>query len=77
MSDLFNNKFDPFDALIELNERLSRLERTHNKLARAYEESEKAFDVLLHSHQALQRAHLSVMELIGELTKVSLDSTKK
>jgi hypothetical protein len=62
------HQFDPYDLLIELNERLSRLEVAHNKLARAYEQTEKDFSVLLTSHQHLQKAHLTLSELWAHQT---------
>lgn len=68
------NNFDPYDALIELNQRLTRLEIAHNKMAKAFEEQEKAFDVLLKSHQVLQKAQVSLSELFAQ---VLLDQSKK
>lgn len=65
MENPFNNGFSPYDALIELNERMTRLEKAHNKLATAFQKTEEEFSVLLHSFQNLQRAHLSLSELIG------------
>lgn len=65
MNNPFNSGFDPYDALIELNERLTRLEKAHNKLAHAFQESEKEFNVLLTSFQNLQKAHLTLSQLVG------------
>lgn len=72
MDSPFNNGFDPYDALIELNERMTRLEKAHNVLAHAYQKTEEEFSILLRSFQNLQKAHLSLSQLIG----LTVDTSK-
>lgn len=64
MNNPFDNGFSPYDALIELNERLTRLEKAHNQLAHAFQRTETEFNQLLKSHQNLQKAHLSLSQLV-------------
>lgn len=65
MNNPFDNSFSPYDALIELNERMNRLEKAHNNLARAFETSEQEYNQLMVSHQQLQKAYLTLNELIN------------
>jgi len=65
MENPFDSSFSPYDALIELNERMNRLEKAHNKLVHAFQQTEGELNILLNSFQNLQRAHLSLSELIG------------
>lgn len=61
-------QFDPYDMLIELNERLNRLEAAHNKLAHAYQQTERDLSMTLDSLQSLQKAHLTLSELWANST---------
>lgn len=67
--DMFDTGFDPYNALIELNERLLRLETAHNRLANAYQKSENDLSIALDSLQSLQKAYLSLAEFTA-LAKV-------
>jgi hypothetical protein len=61
-------EFDPYDMLIELNERLNRLETAHNKMAHAYQKTEEELSMTLSSLQSLQKAHLALSELWAHQT---------
>lgn len=63
---MLNNDWDPYDALIELNERMLRLESAHNRLAHAYEQSERDLNLALDALQSLQRSHLALSNFITE-----------
>ena len=62
---MMNNNFSPYDALIELNERLTTMERMHNKLAEDYVKTEADLLTALKQINTLQRGHLALSELIS------------
>lgn len=64
-----NNNFDPYDALIELNERLLRIERAHNRLARDYERSQQEFTQSLVAHQKTQQHLLNLQRVVHHYIK--------
>lgn len=66
---MLNNDWDPYDALIDLNERLLRLETAHNNLAHAYEQSERELGLALDSILSLQKSHLALSGFISEHIK--------
>lgn len=53
-------QYDPFDMLMELNERLSRLEHAHNNMAFAFNATENEVQEQLH---LLHRLTTQVAEL--------------
>lgn len=55
---MLDNNFDPYEILIQLNERLTRLEIVHNKLARSYQLSQRDLDVALQTINHLQKVVL-------------------
>lgn len=59
---MFDTGFDPFDALIELNERLNEVEKRHNLLAIDYQQKQRDLTLALKSIQTLQTAHMSLRE---------------
>lgn len=61
------NDFDPYDALIELNERMNRLEQAHNNLARAHQQSERDLNTTLKSLKNLQQHFLIYQEDIRKI----------
>jgi predicted nuclease with TOPRIM domain len=63
--NLFDNQFDPYDALIELNERINRMEIAHNKLAHAFQQTEQEFTMLSKAFNNLQKSHLKLSELVS------------
>ena len=64
---MMNNDFDPYDALIELNERMNRLEQTHNNLARAHHQTERDLNVALNSLKNLQQHFLVYQQDIQKI----------
>ena len=57
--EMFND-FDPYDALITLNEKLLRLEHAHNALANAYEKNMRDYKEFLIRYRALEESHLAL-----------------
>lgn len=52
--------FDPYEVLLDLIERVNRVEQAHNNLAHAYERSERELNQALHLLQQLQKRHLAL-----------------
>ena len=67
---MMDNNFDPYEMLINLQERLNRLENAHNKLAYAFQRTEADLNVTLNSLRNLQQAHLGQGRLINELIQL-------
>jgi len=67
-NNIYDHGFDPYDALIELNERLIKLEQVHNQLARDYTKSQADLNVALHSLRQLQKSYLTLSQLVNSLT---------
>jgi Ca2+-binding EF-hand superfamily protein len=63
--NLFDQQFDPYDALVELNERINRMEIAHNNLAKAFQRTEQELNTALNSLQQLQKGHLKLSELVS------------
>ena len=63
--NLFDNQFDPYDALVELNERMNRMEIAHNNLAKAFQQTEQEFTMLSKAFNNLQKSHLKLSELVS------------
>jgi len=63
--NLFDQQFDPYDALIELNDRINRMEIAHNNLAKAFQKTEQEFTMLSKSFNNLQKSHLKLSELVS------------
>lgn len=66
---MFDKNFDPYDALIELNERLHQVEKQHNLLAKDYQKSQADLNIALNSLQNLQRSFLSLSQLVTLMQK--------
>jgi hypothetical protein len=75
--NLFDNNFDPYDALVELNERMNRMEHAHNLLAHAFQQTEQEVSVLLKTIQAQQQTIISMGELFANKTLFDLDQMNK
>lgn len=58
------HNFDPYDALIEMNARITALETAHNRLADAYVKSQKDLSVTMDSLVSLQKSHLIHVQLL-------------
>lgn len=61
---MMSRDFDPYDALIELNERISMLEKAHNKMAHAFQRSEVELTTTLQLLKSLQLSHAHLNELV-------------
>lgn len=61
-----DNDFDPYDALISMNERLNVLEKAHNNMAHAFQSSERELTVALHSLRSLQQRYLLLLKRVEE-----------
>lgn len=64
---MMNGRFDPYDMLIELNNRLQRLEIAHNKMANAFQKTEVDLNVTLHSLRTLQQKHIQLSQKVHQL----------
>jgi hypothetical protein len=62
---MMDSGFDPYNALVELNERLLRLEQAHNMLANDYMKSQRDLDITMNSLNSLQKGHLHLSQLVG------------
>lgn len=58
------HNFDPYDMLMQMQERMLVIERAHNKLADAYTKTEHDLNVTLHSLRNLQQAHLKLSQYV-------------
>lgn len=58
------NNIDPYDMLIELNERLLRLERAHNGLVRQNERLERELTIALDAVKTNQQHLLKLHQII-------------
>jgi len=67
--DMFSHGFDPYDALIELNNRVTELEKKHNRLAHAYERTQRDLDIALSSIQGLQKGQMLLNDLVRHTNK--------
>ena len=57
--------FDPYDMLVALNDRLTRVEAVHNRLAISYNQTEQEFNIALHSLKQLQEHHARLSSLVN------------
>lgn len=70
---MFERNFDPYDLLIQVNDRLQRLEQAHNAMARDYSKTQTDLAVTLNNYRNLQRSHLALADVVmkAELDKLS------
>ena len=64
---MMGNNFDPYDMLIQLSERLHRLEVAHNNIADAFHKTEVELNIALHSLRNIQQRHLHITQRINEI----------
>jgi len=74
-NDMFGN-VDPYDLIIQMNDRLNQLELAHNQLARDYMKTQQEFGALLTSHQHLQKSHLALSQLVSLSAMAKFDITE-
>lgn len=70
---MMDNNFDPYEMLINLQERLHRLEQAHNQMAHAYRKTEVDLSVTLHSLRSLQQSFLTQSQIVQELINHSTE----
>lgn len=66
---MMDNNFSPYDALMELNERLHTVEQAHNRLARDYVKTQDDLLEALRQINTLQRGHLALSQLVSMTQK--------
>lgn len=69
----FDSNFDPYNALIELDERINRMELVHNNLAAAFQRTEQELNLALSSLNHLQKGHLTLSRLINAMAVQQYD----
>lgn len=57
--------FDPYDLMLELQARVDRLEHAHNKMAHAFQQTEREFSELVKHFNNLQKSHLALSQLVS------------
>jgi len=74
----FGQNFNPYDALIELNERLSNLEQVHNQLAHDYLKTQQELTIALECLNTLQKGHLALSNTVtsGLMDKFDIDPSE-
>jgi ATP adenylyltransferase/5',5'''-P-1,P-4-tetraphosphate phosphorylase II len=76
MKDMFGD-FDPYDALIAMDQRLGQLTDAHNRMANEFMKVQQEFSTLLVSHHQLQQAHLKLSDLIAAKALFDLEKDMK
>lgn len=64
---MMNNNFDPYDILMQVTDRLHRLEIAHNKNADTFRKTEVDLQVALHSLRNLQQKHIQLTQKVHQL----------
>lgn len=66
---MFNQDFDPYEILLELQERQGNLENAHNRLAQAFQITENELTQTMLMLRALQKHHLELLKEHQNLKK--------
>ena len=59
---MFDNNFDPFEAMINMDNNIKNLIQAHNLLARKVEEQGEVIDVLIKGLNAANKANQQMLE---------------
>lgn len=59
---MFDSKFDPYEALINMDRNVNNLIQAHNALARLVEEQQQAIDILIKGMNAANTANQILMK---------------
>jgi hypothetical protein len=59
---VFDNNFDPYQAMINIDTNLSNLIKAHNNLARLVEEQQQTIDILVNGMKAANTANEILMK---------------
>lgn len=68
MKQMFEPSVDPWDLMVEHNQRIQRLEQQHQQLAQLGERLSEANLMNVKSIEALSRAHEQNLRLVMDLT---------
>ena len=58
----FDNNFDPYEAMINMDRNINNLIQAHNALARLVEEQQEAIDILIKGMNAANTANQILMK---------------
>ncbi len=75
MTKMYRTDFDPYDALIEMNQRLARVEQAHNTMADDFVACQRQIRLLEETVINLQKSHLQLTELVRQTTELVLKTT--
>jgi hypothetical protein len=59
---MFDQNFDPYEALVNMDRNLNNVIQAHNNLARLVEEQQQAIDVLIKGMNAANKANQILMK---------------
>ena len=59
---MFDNQFDPYQSMIDMDNNIKNLIMAHNLLARKVEEQEAVIDVLIKGLDAANKANAQMLE---------------
>ena len=62
--ELISN-FDPYDALVQMDLRLQQITLSHNQMAQEFHKLQQEFNLLVESHQGLQKSQFHMAELLA------------
>jgi len=71
-NNFYDHGFDPYDALIQLNERVNALEKVHNQLATDYMKSQRDLTLALNSLNSLQKHYLAMSHTVAAMATGSI-----
>jgi hypothetical protein len=54
------NDFDPYDVIMQMTDRILRLEIAHNKLVEGLHKTDKELNIALHALRHLQQEHINL-----------------
>jgi hypothetical protein len=60
--EMFDQNFDPYEALVNMDRNLNNVIQAHNNLARLVEEQQQAIDVLIKGMNAANKANQILMK---------------
>jgi hypothetical protein len=61
-SKMFDNEFDPYQSMINMDNNIKNLIAAHNLLARKVEEQQEVIDVLIKGLNAANKANAQLLE---------------
>lgn len=70
---MYENDFDPYDALIQALERIDRVEQAHNRLASAFQRTDSELNATLKALLHLQKTHVQLLNRIANLEQAHIN----